>query len=61
MMWRLVIPLVLATLCVWAVHSAMPDKWRGPVWESIKDWLRIAGAVVGCLFLITVVVALAFN
>lgn len=61
MMWRLVIPLIVATACVWIVHSAMPAKWQGQVWKSMKDWLQIATAVVGCIFLISVVIALAFN
>lgn len=61
MMWRLVIPLILGTICVWIVHVAMPRKWRGPVWEEIKNWLQVASAIVGCLFLITVVVHLTFN
>jgi hypothetical protein len=61
MMWRLVIPLMVATVCAWVVLVSMPEKWQGPVWQSMKDWLRIAGAVVGCLFLISVVVSLFFN
>lgn len=61
MMWRLIVPLIVAVICVWIVHSAMPKKWQGPVWEEIKNWLQIASAVVGCLFIITAVISVAFN
>lgn len=60
-MWRLVVPLLVATACIWIVHSAMPEQWQGPVWREMKNWMRIGTAAVGCLFLIAVVISVAFN
>ena len=60
-MWRIVVPLVVLTACIWIVHSAMPEKWQGQVWAEIKNWLQIGTAVVGCIFLIAAVISIAFN